>query len=119
MISQSIEKVIPFMTFFILWTILFAFEFYILQSNKDDVAGYIGTSKAVGYLLLAFENGIGNINPPSVGKWYSKHDQSISAGVLIFLVYAYWIMSQFILLMVLLNFVIALVSGVYEQVMDS
>ena len=106
------------MIFLILWTLFFAMQLFVLQSNKDDVEGYVGTSKGWGYFLLAFENGIGNISPPTVEVWYSKDSQSYSAGLLIFFIYAYWIMSQFILLIVLLNFVIALISGVYESVMD-
>ena len=39
--------------------------------------------------------------------------------MLIGFVYSYWIMNQFIMLIVLLNFVIALISSVYENVMDA
>ena len=42
----------------------------------------------------------------------------MSQSVLIYMTYTFWIMSQYIMLIVLLNFVIALISGVYEQVMD-
>lgn len=60
------------MTFFVLWDVLFAMEFYVLKSNREDVEGYVGTNTAFGYLILAFENGIGNISPPSVEEWYKK-----------------------------------------------
>jgi hypothetical protein len=72
LVTQSIEKVLPFLFFFVLWTVMFALQFYVLKSNRDDVDGYQGTSLAVGYFFLAFENGVGNINPPSVEEWYKK-----------------------------------------------
>ena len=75
LISQSVVRVLPFFAFFLVWTFLFAIELFVLRSNREDVEGYTGTSMAVGYFLLAFENGIGNISPPSVEEWYKeKHE---------------------------------------------
>lgn len=68
-------------------------------------------------MIVAFENGIGNIISPSVGSWDAKED-SITKTFIIYLIYVVWMMNQFILLVVLLNFVIALISEVYERVMD-
>jgi len=106
------------MVIFILWTGLFAIEFYVLRSNSKDAAGFEGVPTAVGYLLLAFENGIGNIQPPTVDVWVTKNGQSFSATLIVYLIYIVWFLNQFILLIVLLNFVIALISEVYERVMD-
>jgi ABC-type multidrug transport system fused ATPase/permease subunit len=106
------------MTFFILWTVLFAMEFHVLKSNTQDVKSYEGIHEIFKYVIFAFENGIGNINPPTVEEWYFEEKTSITQSVLIYLIYIFWIMSQYIMLIVLLNFVIALLSGVYEQVMD-
>ena len=69
LIDSSIKKVIPFMIVFFLWTLLFAYQFYILKSNTQDVQDFEGTNKVMGYFLLAFENGIGNIVPPTVEEW--------------------------------------------------
>ena len=57
------------MVIFMLWTGLFAEQFYILKSNTQDVEAFEGTNKLVGYILVAFENGIGNIVPPTVDEW--------------------------------------------------
>jgi hypothetical protein len=57
--------------------------------------------------------------PPTVDKWMDlKFHSSSSATLIIYLIYIAWFMNQFILLVVLLNFVIALISEVYERVMD-
>ena len=127
LVSRSIVKVLPFLFFFVIWTILFALELYVLGSNLDDVDGYKGTSKAIGYFILAFENGVGNISPPSVNEWYKKdlhqdlyrnNPQTYTESILVFLVHTSWFSNQFILLIVLLNFVIALISQFYEDVMN-
>ena len=72
----------------------------------------------LGFMFVAFENGIGNIIPPTVDSWTGEENKSITATLIIYIVYLVWIMNQYILLVVLLNFVIALISEVYERVMD-
>jgi hypothetical protein len=74
---------------------------------------------ALGYFFLTFENGLGNISPPTVEVWQSNHNQTITATLIIYLIYLTWWCTQLIILIVLLNFVIALISQVYENVMDS
>ena len=113
LIEKSIAYVIPFAVLFMLYNCLFAMEFYILQSNKDDAAGYSGLGKAqtfVGYFFVAFENGIGNISPPSVEVWNTSSKNTTSSQVIMYLIYLFWFLNQVILLIFLLNFVIALIS---------
>jgi hypothetical protein len=119
LLFQSFTKVGSFMFIFLLWTILFAMEYFILQSNLDDAAGYSGTSQSMGYFIVAFQNGIGGIVPPTVDAWNPKDDQIFSEKVLIFLVYFFWLFQQYVVLIVLLNFLVAMISSVYEEVMDA
>ena len=72
----------------------------------------------MGYIIFAFENGIGNISPPELNKWVEIEKQTLSSKIIVYLVYIVWLSNQFILLIVLLNFVIALISEIYEKVMD-
>lgn len=81
-----------------------------MKSNKSDAESYSGTNWFVGYFLVTYNNGIGNINPPTVDYWLGKVDQIFSDKVGLFLVYVVWYFNIFILLIVLLNFVIALIS---------
>ena len=118
LIADSIYKVIPFMVLFILWTALFAIQYFILKSNQKDAEAYLGVESVLGFMFVAFENGIGNIIPPTVDSWTGEENKSITATLIIYIVYLVWIMNQYILLVVLLNFVIALISEVYERVMD-
>jgi hypothetical protein len=68
------------MTFYIIWTILFAAEFKVLKSNSEDVEGYAGVGWILGHIILAFENGIGNINNPTVENWMNEDDEDIIAS---------------------------------------
>ena len=54
LITRSMYKVIPFIGIFMLWDALFAVEFYILDSNMDDVDAFEGVPKPLGYIFLAF-----------------------------------------------------------------
>jgi hypothetical protein len=60
------------MILFGIYNCLFALELYVLKSNKADVAGYEGLNthtNLIGYFFVAFENGIGNIQNPTVEEW--------------------------------------------------
>ena len=61
LISRTFFKVIPFMIIFFVWTFMFSMIFYLLRSNRPDVEAFTGLPTAVGYTLLTFSNGIGNI----------------------------------------------------------
>jgi len=68
------------------------------------------------FLYISFNNSIGNITTPSF-------TDSSSGGkyghVIVGVVYTIWYISIIFSLIILLNFVIALVSQVYENVMDA
>ena len=106
------------MIIFVLWAGFFATEFFVLKTNRQEAKDYQGIPNWLGYFFLAFENGIGNISSPSLNEWTNVTDSTISSKLIIYMVYFVWFMNQFILLIVLLNFVIALISEVYERVMD-
>ena len=62
------------MLIYLLWDALFAMQLYILKSNKAEVEEFEGINTAMGYMFLAFENGIGNIQSPTVDNWLSEYD---------------------------------------------
>jgi len=62
----------------------------------------------------------GNIHLPSVGNLLKMAaNSSFLDQIILYLVYIFWFLSQIILLVILLNFVIALISQYYEDVMNS
>ena len=91
-----------------------------LGANHSLANGYTDLSPFFGFFLNSFENSIGNINAPSIADYQTK-GKTLSPldKVCIYLIYLFWWLAQIVLLMVLLNFVIALISQYYEDVMNS
>lgn len=115
------EAVLPFFVIYVFWVAFFAIMSNILGANDSRANGYTDMPLFIGFFLNTFENSIGNINPPSISTLVKKEGKSISVldRIVIYLIYFYWWLAQIVLLMVLLNFVIALISQYYEDVMNS
>ena len=88
-----------------------------LGANQSLANGYTGLPPFFGFFLNTFENSIGNINAPSIRDL--EHQKGDLDDIIIYLIYIFWWVAQIVLLMVLLNFVIALISQYYEDVMNS
>jgi len=96
------------MAIFVLWDCFFAFQLYILKSNLKTAEDTEGVGLSLGYGIIAFQNGImGNIENPSVEHWQVDGKSNFSATIIIYYLYIMWLANQFIMGIVLLNFVIA------------
>ena len=114
------KAVIPFLMIFFVWVFFFALESYILGADLKRAKKFSDTSLLWGYIFNTFEYGIGNIHPPTILFWTRPgHDSTILDKSIVALIYVYWFFNQIYLLIILLNFVIALISQYYESVMDS
>ena len=71
-----------------------------------------------GYYMTTFENSLGNISTPSMGFLKSESPRDFIEKIRVSLVYTFWFIMQITLLVILLNFVIALISQHYEDVMN-
>jgi hypothetical protein len=116
--------VLPFLTIFLFIVIEFALLSLILGSNHNLATGYEGLSLnqstlLIAYFLQTFENGIGNISAPTINFLANKKRQSSFDYFILALIYLFWFLAQIVLLIVLLNFVIALISQHYENVMNA
>lgn len=77
------------------------------------------------FFITTFEYSIGNINPPSYELWINKmhaneHDQVNwwVCHISIYLIWLLWFGNQFLLLIILLNFLIAVLGKSQSDVMD-
>lgn len=75
-------------------------------------------------MIQTWQNSIGNINPPSTTYWNThqkSHDPSVAlaANIAIYVIYFVWFVNQALILIVLMNFLIAVISQSYENVMDT
>jgi len=111
------KGVTPFLILYFLWVIFFAAMSVILGFNKELAEGYKGIPTWSGYILQTFEDSIGNISNPTINDF--KEPANFLDGLIIFLIYFFWMFAQIFLLVILLNYMIALISQYYEDVMNS
>lgn len=77
------------------------------------------------FFITTFEYSIGNINPPTYQLWINKiqaneHD-AINwwvCHIAIYLIWLLWFGNQFLILIILLNFLIAVLGKSQSDVMD-
>jgi len=108
----------PFMVFFVSFIILFSILFQILglELFLDD---YYGFKMAAAYFVYAYRNAIGDVQTPVYNFWLKEADDNPNlAWSMIILIWFFWFINQLINLIILLNFLIALISKAYEEIMS-
>jgi len=112
-----IVDVIYFFLYFDLWMVAFMLLFRVLgayQSFEGAAKGYPDTSPVVVYASLVLENTVGNIFNPTYTYWDSFEHKE----VFIYLIWIVWFYNQLIMLIILMNFLIAVITQSYENVMN-
>lgn len=100
---------------------LFGQMFLVAGANFDDED--YPTLKLLAVHFQTYRNSIGDIGTPQYDYWtyYHRHfDKSVMFGYgqcMIYLIWILWYLNQFFNLIILLNFLIAIVSQSYEKVM--
>ena len=105
-----------------IWQIGFTTIFLHLgvEFSNDD---YIGLPKELAFFIQIFRNSIGDITTPNDKKWCmddssSGGDGRICNSLVVYLMWLIFLLNQFIVLIILLNFLIAIVGSSHEQVMS-
>ena len=62
----------------------------ILGDNHSLAKGYVSTPLAIGYIFQTFENGIGNINAPTINFVNDKKRDSALDYTIIGAIYTFW-----------------------------
>ena len=94
-----------YMAFFVVWIVEFSILYQILDvKTKGWLLGY-----------NQWENGINGIGAEGIPKLNAQNPQHS----LLVLHYVIWIFNQFLLVVVMLNFLIALLSQSYEESMNN
>ena len=116
LVATVIGKVQAFTLFFVMWstTICLLFDCAGIKIVSEDYSGIV---TAYAFFIQNFRNSIGDINPPSADKWTGENVETEVVGM------AYWgwclfILQEFFMLIILLNFLIAIISQSYEEVMS-
>ena len=68
---------------------------------------------------MTFRNSIGDLAPPDYSFWLDEDKVNISSTVKVIMIYTIWViwvLKGIIMIIVLLNFLIAVISQTYERV---
>ena len=107
------------MFFFFLWNYMFARFFAILgiDSEADEYSGLFLFGR---YFLGVYENSLGNISTPGYTIWdpSDKENKNLFNTIILVVIWVIWFLNQWFIFMILLNFVIALISQSYDDVME-
>ena len=70
------------------------------------------------YVIQAWRISVGDIKIHDYSVWSERmEDSPWSSGMMVFIIWITWWMNQYIMLVIMLNFLIAIISQSYEDVM--
>lgn len=130
MLKMSINATRTFLLFMAIWILFFTVVYRIFgvtfdeggftagDDYDDDHGDYRLVFPQVVYLLSAIRNSIGDLAPPHVFFWaarYADGDEMISRAAIYF-TWILWFTQILVMLIIILNFLIAIVSQAYEEV---
>ena len=118
MVFLTIEELVGFTLFFIMWICFFAICFITLQVDFSGITDYPGVHQNIVAFIEVYQSSIGNIKVPNYESAISVYGTGGETTVLMKIIWFLWILNQFINLIILLNFLIALISEVYANVME-
>lgn len=94
-----------FMAFYTMVLLVFTFLFSVLSLQLGEAYGGIG---GVGYFIMSFRASTGDF----------ELDNYNQLGPLVYLAWLVWVVAVIILQMIFMNFIIAVISGSYEDIMQ-
>ena len=86
-----------------------------VQINGAD-EDYKNVPTWIQYLLMTYRNSIGDISTPGYDNWMEGDISNAKKYTILSLIWGIWLFNQFLNLIILLNFLIAVISQVYDSV---
>lgn len=126
LLSKTVEEIRLFAGFFYTWIFMFSLIFQILgmqipNADGNDTTDYLELNIYVAYFLYTYRNSIGDINAPVTSFWTTRAlhvpGTQNETSLIMAAIWTFWLLNQFFVLIVLLNFLIAIISESYEAVM--
>lgn len=134
LLTQCLSDISVFMIFLFTWIIMFAIFFMLIGMNPDEPMdtdfNAPRVNKIVYYLLMSWTNSVGVVFPPMYEFWNGQIPEDRNAEdfwegeavlpslVMVYIIWFVWTMNQLVVFIILLNFLIAMISQSYEQVMS-
>lgn len=119
LLYQCLVDLFAFMIFFVAWLFLFSFLYKISGSgvSQDD---YPHVTPYIYYVIVIMRNSIGDEQMPTYDFWANRiGSDPVLANTMIGYAWVLWFMQAFFMLIILLNFLIAIVSQSYDSVIAS
>ena len=113
LVKTAMTEMASFTLYFAIWLCTFVLLYKVTGQTAKGRKGFEDNS-FFNYLILVFENSIGNIEDPTYNE--SKHFVGSSS---VYILWGVWWFNQFMVVIILLNFLIAVISQSYENVMNS
>jgi len=123
LISQTLIDVKVFTVFFIVWCFIFAGLFRVAGFGFD-YSDYTFLSSILANFLTIYRNAIGDIKTPTYTYWTNKSTISadnfdlVSGGMATYAWFLFFL-NQTFMMIILLNFLIAIISQSYDMVISS
>ena len=107
---------VPFNFFFIFFVFIISLELHICGNRVDD-SNYTELHPYFYFALQVFRDAVGDPAPPDMSFWEDRvYDSKIHVIIMQYFGWFVWIFSVFVNMIILLNFIIALINSSYESV---
>ena len=119
LLTHCIDDIQTFNVFLLGWIFYFCI-FYKMAGVIFYPDDYPGVSPWFISILQTYRNSIGDIAAPSYPLWidFINSGKVWEGELMIFIIWMFWFVHQYLILIILLNFLIAIISGSYEHVMS-
>lgn len=123
LVVSTVYDIRFFILFFVSWIFVFAHLFKITGADFDD--GDYALIPQLKFVLQIFRNTIGDVAAPQYEYWQELHNSmeeksSMSQPMLvIYTIWILWFLNLLFNMIILLNFLIAIISQVYDKIISS
>lgn len=130
LITTTIDQLWTFLFFLVLWVGCFSLIFKVLgatfdegmfdQNYDSDMNDYPKVPDKAVFIMQNLRNSIGDLAPPHYNYWENRFEagDNMNSQLMILLIWFTWFVEMYVMLIILTNFLIALVSQIYEQIMN-
>ena len=118
LIVQVIKDVYNFCIFLVCWLVLCVLLYKVSGFSMGNDDDYPLVNSNLVLFLNMFRNSIGDVQTPKYDWWTTTQEGSTITGIMIGYAWILFITHQFLLLIILVNFLIAMVSQSYDSVVS-
>jgi len=115
------DDVKTFTVFFIGWLLFFSFLYQTIGIEVEGLDN-LNFNRQFSYFLRIFRNSVGDLDAPSMPYWetHADNEDTITGSqVMIHYGWFIWLLNVFVMVIVLLNFLIAIIGQSYDTVMGT